>query len=121
MTNYVGQIKRPNRAPIDARLTLDRSKRQYDSVTVTTTAYTVFDKTYILVDDATAGGQVTITLPPAIDSTDRIIYIKKLGATANVVVDGNGSETIDGSTTQTISSQYGTLTLVCSGAAWFIF
>jgi hypothetical protein len=47
--------------------------------------------------------------------------VKKLGNTANVIVDGNSSETIDGATTKTITSQYGTLNLLSDGKEWHLF
>ena len=60
---------------------------------------------------------VTITLST---SRTKVLYLKKIGSTANVVIDGNGSETIDGDLTQTLSVQYEALTIIKSGAAWFI-
>ena len=120
MTRYTGQIQRPGTPPENVTLVIDRAKREYDSVTVTDTAYTVLEKVYILVDDDTAGGAVTITLPEAIGSTDKKIHVKKLGTTGNVTVDGSGSETIDGSATQSLTSQYQSITIVCDGSEWHI-
>jgi hypothetical protein len=116
-----GQLQEPGQRPKNVRLILDKQKEQFDNVKVTTTAYTVQAKTYVLVDDDTAGSAVTITLPPVIENTDRWVYIKKLGTTANVIADGNGSETIDGATTKTITSQYGTLSLLSDGKEWHVF
>jgi len=116
-----GQLQEPGQRPKNVRLVLDEQKEQYDNVKVTTTSYTVQAKTYVLVDDATAGSAVTITLPPVIENTDRWVYVKKLGNTANVIVDGNSSETIDGATTKTITSQYGTLNLLSDGKEWHLF
>lgn len=115
-----GTIQEPGRRPQVVRLNVDDIKEEDEVVTVTSTAYTVEGKKYILVDDDTAGAAVTITLPPAIDSTDRIITIKKIGSTATVTIDGNASETIDGATTGTISTQYTALQLLSDGANWFI-
>lgn len=116
-----GQLTEPGQRPRNVRLVVDEQKQEYDHVTVSTTAYSVFDKTYILVDDDTAGSAVTITLPPVIDNSDKWVYIKKLGTTANVIADGNASETIDGATASTIISQYGTLALLCDGDEWHTF
>ena len=116
----IGQIQEPGGRATNFNLTGEETKREYETVTVTTTAYTVNEKTYILVDDDTAGGAVTITLPPVISNTDKVIHVKKLGTTGNVILDGNASETIDGATTQTITTQYNSYSIVCSGDAWHI-
>ena len=59
---------------------------------VTGTSATLTDDDHVvLVDDDTAGAAVTINLPAASDSEGNIYTIKKLGTTANVTVDANGS------------------------------
>jgi len=63
---------------------------------------------------------VTITLPAAATAGSGYKYnIKQLG-TANVTIDANGLETIDGSLTFVITSQYSSVTLVTDGSNWFI-
>ena len=119
-TRLVGQLQVPGQKPVNVQFVADRRKHEYDHVVVTTTAYTLLSKDYVLVDDDTAGGAVTITLPPAIDNTDRVVVIKKLGTTGNVIIDGNASETIDGATTQTITAQYDSYTILCDGTGWHI-
>jgi len=91
--------------------------------TVTTTTYTAEPTdTYIVANDTTAGGIVTITLPPAATAGEGCqIYIKKIGNTANVVIDGNAAETIDGAATATLTTQYESIDLVCDGTGWYIF
>ena len=92
-----------------------------DLETVTGTSATLGDDDYvILVDDDTAGSTVTITLPAAASHTGRVYHIKKLGTTANVIVDGNASETIDGGTTATLNTQYESITIACDGSNWSI-
>jgi len=91
-----------------------------DFVTVTTTAHTADDDGVILVDDDTAAATVTVTLPAAEFARGFIYHIKKLGTTANVVVDGNGSETIDDATTATLTAQYESIMIVCDGSNWHI-
>lgn len=88
--------------------------------TVTTTSHTAANEHVILVDDDTAGAAVTVTLPAASGNSGLQYVIKKIGSTANVVIDGNGSETIDGATTATLTTQYEVMTVICNGTAWFI-
>ncbi len=63
----------------------------------------------------------TITLPTAADNTGRRLTVKKVDSgTGFVVLDGEGSETIDGITTTNVYTQYGTITIVCDGSNWLI-
>lgn len=85
-----------------------------------TGAYTLTVQDYILLCNAT-GGTYTITLPAASGLDGLIFFIKKTDSSGNAVtVDGNGSETIDGATTKTLSAQYATLQVVCDGSNWHI-
>jgi len=75
---------------------------------------------YLLLCDSTAGA-VTVTLPPAALVPGRIYVFKRINASANnVIVDGYASETIDGATTYTLSSQWAGVTVMSNGTAWFI-
>lgn len=75
---------------------------------------------YLLLCDSTAGA-VTITLPQAALVPGRIYVFKRINAGANnVIVDGYASETIDGATTYTLSSQWAGVTVMSNGTAWFI-
>lgn len=69
-----------------------------------------------------SSGSVNATLPLAADATNGFeITIKKTDSSANAVtIDGNGAETIDGATTQTLSNQYDSMILVCDGTEWHI-
>lgn len=91
---------------------------------VTSTAYTVLvtDNTKLItVDDDTAGATVTITLLAAATAGSGFrVTVKKTGTTADVIIDGDGSETIDGGTTATLSAQYEAITLICNGTNWLI-
>src|SRR5688572_24712408 len=50
----------------------------------------------------------TVTPPTLADNLNRVITIKKMDntATGNVIIDGEGSETIDGTTTFTLYCKY---------------
>lgn len=85
------------------------------------TADTTLDDTYRVVLVDASGGAVTITLPAADLHSGRIYDVKKIDSSANAVtVDGNGSETIDDATTQTLSSQYASLRIISDGTEWWI-
>jgi len=68
-----------------------------------------------------SSGAVTITLPSALTSSALEFRVKKIDSSANnVIVDGDGSETIDGATTATITTQYESITLISNGTGWYI-
>lgn len=70
--------------------------------------------------DATTAA-FTVTLPAAAGNSGRRIIVKKMNSNGNAVtVDGNASETIDGSTTYVISIQYETVEMVSDGTNWVI-
>ena len=52
-------------------------------------------------------------------NSGRRIVVKNIG-TDTVTIDGAGAQTIDGSTTKAISSQYGSLELFSDGSNWHI-
>jgi len=95
----------------------------YTIVNVTSTTHTATEtsgKIIILVDAATAGGNVTINLPTTVGNTAEFI-IKKIDSGVNTVtIDGSGSETIDGTTTKVIYTQYVSISMVSNNANWFI-
>ena len=99
---------------------LNLPKGVYDVETITGTAITLDgDDHVILVDDDTAGSTVTITLPVAASNLGRVYHIKKLGSTANVVLDGDGAN-IDGAPTHTLSTQFDARTIICDSSNWSI-
>jgi len=88
------------------------------TVLETGSSYTVAVGVTVVLADATSGN-ITITLPAAADNEDRMIAVKKTDASANTVtVDGNASETIDGSATQVLTSQYDVIMMVSDGTNW---
>ncbi len=95
--------------------------QQFVTRAVTTTdSATTADKKKLLLCDATSAA-FTETLPAAASAGDGFtIAIKKTDATAHAVtIDGNGSETIDGSLTLALSSQNDSVILVCNGSNWY--
>lgn len=84
-----------------------------------TTTYTMNLNDALILCDAT-GGAFTVTLKPADECTQKLVVIKKVDNTATVTVDGDLSETIDGATTYSLTSQYQTVRLMSDGTAWHI-
>ena len=72
----------------------------------------------VLVNEESGGA--TITLPTAVGNEGKEYLIKKIGNTANVIVDGESGETIDGATTVTLDAQYEYIRVVSNGTAWYI-
>ncbi|MHA1749533.1 MAG: hypothetical protein ACTSYF_12910 [Promethearchaeota archaeon] len=90
--------------------------------TATATDYTTAGETIIGVTDTSAAR--TITLASADCVAGRIIIIKDESGgagTNNITVATQGTETIDGAATQTISTNYGVLRLYSDGNSWFTF
>lgn len=91
-----------------------------ESVVTKTTTYTATTSDDTILAD-TSGGTWTLTLYAASGNSGRKLkIIKTTSDTTALTIDGNGSETINGSTTTTINTQYETLTLQCDGSNWFI-
>jgi hypothetical protein len=71
--------------------------------------------------DATSAA-FTLTLPTAAGCAGREYRIKKIDSSAHIVtVATNSSQTIDGSSTQSLSSQYASLVVVSDGSNWMLF
>jgi len=72
----------------------------------------------------TGASTITATLP-AVATADatagRVVTILKIdGGAGSVTIDGDGSETINGSATVSLSSQYDYRTLVSDGSEWIV-
>jgi len=83
--------------------------------------YTSSAADHTILVDASLGGAVTVTLRPAANAQGQILVIKKIDSSGSgVTVDANGAETIDGSLSYTISSQWDTVTIQSDGSNWYI-
>lgn len=70
----------------------------------------------------TSGGAVTVTLASAMVAEGAHVIVNDEGGAAGtnaITIDTEGSETIDGATSQSVGSNYGTLTFYSDGANWF--
>jgi hypothetical protein len=85
-----------------------------------TGAYTATATDEIIASDATSAA-FTITLPTAASKTGQRYTIKKTDSSANAVTVGTtSSQTIDGSATYSLATQYKFITVVSNGSNWLI-
>ena len=88
-----------------------------EAVSVTAT-YTVLDGDLLILANATSGA-FTVNLPTAAGREGRRIIVKKTDSSANAVtVDGFGSETIDGATTVSLTTQNALREMVSDNTNW---
>jgi hypothetical protein len=86
-----------------------------DEYVSASSAYTATTLNYVI---DCISGTFTVTLPTAAGITGQQFIIKNSGA-GSITVDPDGSQTIDGSTTQVLS-QYDSITIVSNGTNWII-
>lgn len=85
---------------------------------VTSSQSALISDSVILAD--ASGGAVTVTLKPAAECVGKIVSVKRLNSGANnVTVACNGSETIDGSATVSLTTQYQSVTLTAYEGNWW--
>ena len=99
-----------------------RQTAKYLHEAVTAASHTAAIDEMVLLCDCTSNA-ITVTLPAvASDQFDGKVYIiKKVDSTANAVtIDGNSAETIDDATTQTLTSQYDSITILNDRSEWHI-
>lgn len=83
-----------------------------------TSSYVATDIDAVILANATSGG-ITVTLPEASTVTGKHLRVKKTDSSGNTItIDGHSSETIDGSLTRSLSSQYETIYIVSDGSNW---
>jgi len=91
--------------------------------TVTSKSITLTDAYYTVLVDTTASpanGNVTVTLPTASGCKGRHYVIKLIAGTGSAIIARSGSDTIDGATSQTISTLNGKMTVQSDGSNWWI-
>lgn len=95
--------------------------RSVYSKSAKTTTYSATGNDDVISVDA-SGGSWTLSLPAAASNTGKILTIVRTDQTlANAVtIDGNASETINGSTTRKLATQYESYTIQCDGSNWII-
>ena len=106
-----------------ARTNLGFQSNAATSVTpVTTTSYTVFNNDSVLtVDDTAIGGNVTINLLSASTvGSGWTLDVKKTGSSFSVTINADGTETIDGNLTLSITDKNQAVRLISNGTNWDI-
>ena len=83
-------------------------------------AYALLKSDYLVAVDTTAN--VRVTLPASSSVSDGKIYVIKdstgNAATKTITIAADGSDTIEGAATKTITADYGSTTLFISGTKW---
>jgi hypothetical protein len=85
-----------------------------------------FDASATLPDDCrtaivdTTAGAVTLTLLPVADCISDVVVKKTNAGANNVVIEGDGAETIDGAANVTFNTQYESRTLRPALGAWHL-
>ena len=67
-----------------------------------------------------AYGDVTMTLPDATACKGRIYNLKKLGASYTTTIETYSTQTIDGASNWTLTTNYEFITVQSSGFNWYI-
>lgn len=119
----------PGAVGITGDVTITAGKKLTKGVTIervlTKTAdYTVTDTDpdLVFIGAITALANTTITLPTAADNTGRSITVVIAGdpGSNDVIIEGEGAETINGAANKTNSDQYSMIKMVCDGTGWYI-
>lgn len=85
-----------------------------------TANYTVQAADEIILGDATSGA-ITISLPTAAAAANRILRVKKIDSSVNIVkVDPDGAETIDGAADFDLTAQHEVIEFGSDGTDWWI-
>lgn len=89
------------------------------TVATKTANYTVTTSDQLLLADATSGG-FTFTMPTAVGNSGKTIWFKRIdnALTNLVIIDGSGSETIDGSLTVTLYNSDQVYQFVSDNSNW---
>lgn len=124
----IGYISFPLDIDKDLLLSLEDFVRRVDdnvnyllrpSIVTVTNDYTATDLDYTIIANGGAGG-MSVHLP-AVDTVEgKIFIVKKINAIGTVTITTNGSETIDGSATSSLTTQYQSVMLQSDGSNWHI-
>lgn len=91
-----------------------------DSSTDASAAIALDTEAGIILADNDGSVDLTLTLPLAAESNGRIISVKAVDAGNSVILDGNGSETVDGAANVDMTNDLNSVQVACDGVAWHI-
>ena len=115
-----GGVTATNHRVVEENLADGIWKRVTTEIDDTDSPYTVdLDVTQVLLCDPTSGA-ITVNLPAIAGVADSVIYIKNVGTTNAVTIDGNSAEEIDGATTYSLSTQYDCVLIIAGSAEWHV-
>lgn len=99
---------------------LSNTVAEVPQTTKTDTDYTLTSNDSV-VSVSTGSTDRTMTLPLASTARKVVLTVhKKDSGTGNIIVKGNGAETINGNNEFTMYNQYDSIRILCDGSAWFI-
>ena len=87
-------------------------------ITTSSATYTVLDDDYTILCDCSSN-DVQVDLPASASSNKRILNVKKIAGNFEVIINPNGSETIDGEPDDKIVVLWNSAMIQCNGTAWF--
>ena len=97
-----------------------REDSRVDNLTTTSSNVTTQATTRTILLNTSGGGRL-ITLSSSDVATGRVINVQRItGDTNNIVLQTEGSETINGSSTATFNTAFESLRIVCDGTNWFV-
>lgn len=103
-----------------AIIELDTEKaNERDDVLICTSSATLTLANKLILANAT-NGTITLTLPAASTALGKVYKIKKTDNVNPVIIDGNGSETIDQETSYQINYRLQSVELACDGTEWYV-
>ena len=113
LTIFEGEnISAPTQSPVSGALA---------NILSTSSNYTILDNDGYDTFLVTAASDVTMTLPTLADNNGRKMTFKKVDAgTGRVILDGEGSETIDGALILKLFATYDTVEITGDGLQWRI-
>jgi|GEM_PF-5273636 len=82
------------------------------------TSATTLSAIHYTVDCTSAG--FTVTLPTAVGATGRTYVIKNTAASGTITIATTSSQTIDGASTKSLTTQYSSLVVQSTGANWIV-
>ena len=91
--------------------------------TITAKTFTISDVHYTLLVDTTtspANGNVTLTLPVASTCKGRMYVVKLIAGTGSAIVSCQGTDTVDGAASVTVSTLWGVVRLQSNGSNWYV-